>query len=126
MATAKDYVNGRVSDDYRERMSAAVTAGVVDRTGHRDNDQYRRAQGDIITPVLITYVQRWLLSRFGIETSLLIERDPAEARNRVLLRLVEQPALLVYQAEVARLNALRRRNPLAPMDRVLMLFERTA
>ena len=124
MATAKDYEGGYGTDDYRKRMGAAVAAGVVDRTGHRDNDLYRRAQGDIITPALITYVQRWLRVRFGIETSLLIERDHEQARNRVILRLNADGC--IQEGEVARLNALRKRNPQAPMDRVLLLFERTA
>jgi hypothetical protein len=124
MATAKDYEAGRASEGYRERMGAAVAAGVIGRVGHRDNDQYRRAQGDIITPALITYVQRWLRVRFGIETSLFIERDPEQGRNRVILRLNADGC--IQEGEVARLNALRKRNPLAPMDRVLLLFERTA
>ena len=77
---------------------------------------HRRWKGDIITPALITYC------RFGMEVGLIIER--VGDRNRVALRLVEPTC--IYEAEVASLNALRKRDPQAPMDRVLLLFERTA
>ena len=83
---------------------------------------HRRWKGDIITPALITYCQTWLRVRFGMEVGLIIER--VGDRNRVALRLVEPTC--IYEAEVASLNALRKRDPQAPMDRVLLLFERTA
>ena len=84
---------------------------------------HRRWKGDIITSALISYCQRWLLVRFGMEATLVIERG-VDGRNRVALRLVEPTC--IYEAEVASLNALRKRDPQAPMDRVLLLFERTA
>jgi hypothetical protein len=84
---------------------------------------HRRHVGTIITPALIFYCQKWLRVRFGMEATLLIERG-ADGRNRVALRLTEPSC--TYECEVARLNALRRREPSAPMDRVLLLFERTA
>ena len=84
---------------------------------------HRRAQGDIITPALIFYCQSWLHQRFGIVATLVIVGG-SDGRNRVALRLTEPSC--IKEAEVASLNALRKREPSAPRDRVLLLFERTA
>lgn len=117
-------------DDYRANMATAVTAGIARRVAEtgvphgRENDAVRRAQHIIMTPILISFVQGWLRSRYGIETGLLIERDEQSGRNRVALRL-DADGCMQY-CDVARLNALRKREPAAPMERVLLLFERTA
>lgn len=117
-------------DDYRANMATAVTAGIARRvavTGvphGRENDAVRRAQHIIITPILISFVQAWLRTRYGIETGLLIERQPGAERSRVALRLDDGGCM--SECDVSRLNALRKRDPAAPMERVLLLFERTA
>jgi hypothetical protein len=82
---------------------------------------HKRWTGETITPALITYVQAWLRVRFGIETSLVIERG-AEGRNRVALRSLMDRG--IHEAEVRTLNMIRRRDPQAPMERVLLCFER--
>ena len=91
--------------------------------GTENSPMHQRWKGEIITPALITYVQAWLRVRFGIETSLLIERGE-DGRNRVALRSVMDRS--IHEAEVRPLNLLRKNNPQAPMERVLLLFERTA
>jgi hypothetical protein len=82
---------------------------------------HRRWTGSIITPAIISYVQRWLLIH-GIESRLLIER--VGDRNRVALRFSDGSH--IYEAEVAILNALRKREPRAATDQLLTLFQRTA
>lgn len=82
---------------------------------------YRRWKGDIITPQLIGYCQKWL-TKYGIEATLVIER--VGDRNRVALRSCFDSN--IHEAEVAALNALRKKSPTAPMESVLLLFVRTA
>jgi hypothetical protein len=84
--------------------------------------QREAGAGKIITPMIIAYVQAWLRLRLGVEAGLVIER--CAERNRVALRFREGPS--TYEAEVARLNALRREYPKAHPDRITALFERTA
>lgn len=91
--------------------------------GTQNSAMHKRWRGEIITPALITYCQAWLRVRFGIETTLLIERGD-DGRNRVDLCMTENGS--IHQAEMRTLNALRKRDPKAPMERVLLLFERIA
>lgn len=94
--------------------------------GTANSAMHRRWRGDIITPALITYVQSWLRVRFAIETTLVIHGMTA-GRNRVALRAcLDDNGVVSHEAEMRELNVLRKREPTAPKERVLLLFERTA
>jgi hypothetical protein len=105
-------IRGKAAHPNSDNSAAATAASPM----------YATTRPAVVTPVVIRDVQGWLTQRFGLRVALVIER--CGDRNRVALRLIDPSC--TYEAEVALLNALRKREPRAPMERVMVLFERTA
>ncbi len=99
---------------------AQRTAQFANNSYHQQRQGYKN--GTIITPMLITFVQKWLKERLGVEAALCLERDGE--RNRVSLRFADDSYM--YVAEVSCLNALRKKDPRVDPKQVLVLFEKRA
>lgn len=90
------------------------------RGGHGQGYNFGRwdVKREAVTPGLIAYMRRWLLSRYGLESMFVLL--PGEGRNRATLRLVSDGC--TYEGEVSVLNAFRRQFPEAAKDRLFAVL----